>query len=94
METHGSGSIITHCFDLGYCEEADKKHLIAWSQVAIGNSELAAWNYLFDGGWTCTDNTPDGSAVRLRYAATYGIPMDWEKQIAGTALLSYLHLKK
>ena len=47
------------------------------------------WSYLFSGDWVRTDNTPTGSASRMRYYAAHGLPENWRAQTTGDAPLIY-----
>lgn len=47
------------------------------------------WMWLFSGGWTNRDNTPEGAAARIRWFLKHGIPEDFDEQLFNLEPLCY-----
>jgi len=58
-------------------------------ETFFGIYESENWTYLFSICWQYTDNTPTGSAARMRYYVANGLPENWEKQMRRKEPLSY-----
>jgi len=91
---------------VGHCTVLDKNPLpmnglynidfLAWSRKFTGLDSYSDNNkchYLFSFFWTAVDNTPVGTAKRIRYIIEHGLPEDWYEQMHGRAPLSYLKNK-
>jgi hypothetical protein len=66
-----------------------------WSFDFFGLNEeeegdINIWEYLFSGNWYVIDNTPMGTAKRIRYVVEHGLPKDWYEQLWGEKPLSYI----
>ena len=86
---------------LGHCTVIDENPLplhksgeidfAAWSREFTGLPSFSdKWRYLFSGHWVTVDNTPMGTASRIRYFLEYGLPKNWYKQMAGIEPPSYI----
>lgn len=71
-------------------ESYSQKHLgVPWPATDIDNPDYGdraelmrdTYRWLFGGGWSTTDNTPEGAAYRLNLALTHGIPADVHQRI-------------
>lgn len=70
-----------------------KYHTENWDQYSSRvfgiDSYGTDWDYLFDGSWSRTDNTPNGAAARIRFLLAEGLPDDAYRQRLGHAKLTY-----
>lgn len=48
-----------------------------------------AWDWLFRGDWSESDNTPTGAALRIEWLLKNGVPDNWYSQMTGNAPLCY-----
>jgi len=68
----------------------DDINFVAFSEdffgLEVGSND---WMYLFAASWRHTDNTPKGSAKRLRYYAVNGLPKNWVDQMFRKSPLIY-----
>ena len=89
---------------LGHCTVLDENplptgrfgdiHLSAWSSDFTGLDSFSdEWRYLFLGIWTAADNTPTGTAKRIRHLLENGLPKNSYEQMKGRAPLPYLKNK-
>lgn len=94
MECNSVGCAVGHCSILDI--DNIQKNFInlggiqfsEWSVEFTGIDD-EEWNYLFGDRWKYTDNTPKGTAKRIRYVVEYGFPKDMKQEIYGLKKLSY-----
>ena len=48
-----------------------------------------AWQWMFSGRWSASDNTRKGAAARIQHYVKKGLPANWYAQMHGRAKLSY-----
>lgn len=97
VECGSVGCIIGHCTKLDSSSNISRFpsgtiDFTAWSAkfTNVKHGSMA-WNYLFSSLWKDVDNTPIGSAKRIRHYVKNGLPKNWEKQMDGNADLSYMN---
>ena len=94
-ETHecdSVGCVIGHCtiLDLNPLPMSAFGNIdfVTWSRGFTGLLD-DGWEWCFSGGWSETDNTPEGAALRIEWLLEKGVPEDWERQMEGVTLLCY-----
>jgi len=50
----------------------------AWSKDFTGVRNIELWNHLFGNKWKYVDNTPKGTANRIRHVVKHGFPIYME----------------
>jgi hypothetical protein len=99
MECNSVGCAVGHCSILDI-DNIQKNFIcmfywginfLEWSEQFTGVYVMPQWNYLFGDRWKYIDNTPQGTANRIRYIVKHGFPnlMSIEEEINGTKKLSY-----
>lgn len=53
-------------------------------------SESPAFDWMFGGDWSTSDNTPQGAAERIYIYLATGLPSDYEEQMYGQIPLQYI----
>lgn len=65
-----------------------KEGFVSYSQRVFSLGE-SSWEYLFSYKWEDVDNSRRGAGLRIKYYLEHGLPRNWQKQMEGTAPLSY-----
>lgn len=61
-----------------------------WSEKFTGLRMWSdGWRFLFSDDWVSSDNTPNGSAKRIRYFVENGLPENWSEIMDGESPLPY-----
>lgn len=55
----------------------------------LTNHNAFAYDWMFSGEWSCTDDTPKGAAARIYFALDYGIPFKPREFALGAKYLPY-----
>jgi hypothetical protein len=83
---------------IGHCTVLDPEPLprdvfghiafVTWSYGFTGLTD-DEWGWCFSGGWSGTDNTTEGAALRIEWLLKNGLPKDWREQMNGYSPLCY-----
>lgn len=63
-----------------------------WNR-AFANGDPRVYCWCFASDWVWQDGTPSGVAKRIRVMLEHGLPKNYDAQMLGQALLSYLEVK-
>lgn len=82
------GLRLSYVYDFG-----DSYRLIDWGSIGLrlagGSSRMRQW--LFSEMWYYVDNTPRGTAKRIRWTCkNNGVPNNWDEQLHGVDPLCYV----
>jgi len=98
IECNSVGCAIGHCtiLDIENIQnnfidgEYDMIEFTDWSKDFTGVTNMG-WNYLFSSKWRVVDNTPKGTANRIRHVVKHGFPnyIDMKQELNGHKKLSY-----
>jgi len=97
IECNTVGCAVGHCTILDpdniqknyLCRFYGDINFLTWSEDFTGVNDMPQWNYLFGDRWKYTDNTPKGTANRIRHVVKHGFPKDIKQEILGLKKLSY-----
>ena len=96
IECNTVGCAVGHCIILdpdnikkNFIDRYGMIDYLEWSEQFTGVTNMEQWNYLFGSGWKYTDNTPKGTAKRIRHVLKHGFPDEMSQEINGTKKLSY-----
>lgn len=95
IECNTVGCAVGHCTILdtenikkNFMDEYCNVEFLYWSKVFTDLYD-DQWEYLFSYAWVNIDNTPQGTANRIRYIVKHGFPKNIYEQLNGYDKLSY-----
>lgn len=92
-ECNSVGCAVGHCTVLDESRDFPRNHggtilFYSWSKKFFEVTHWE-WEWLFAPDWKCTDNTPEGAALRIEWLLKNGLPKDSEEQVRGYGPLCY-----